>query len=185
MTDVENPSAPPGKSRKYARHELERRFLLAGMPPGRVTHTAAIVDRYLDGTRLRVRKMIDDDARVYYKLTQKVPAPNGAPGLITTVYLTEEEHARLAAVPARVLEKTRFGVPPFGVDVFAAPRDGLFLAEVEFDCEPEMRRFAPPPWAIAEVTMDPRFAGGRLVTTGEAELSALLGGFGLTPRRSG
>src|SRR5262245_26286823 len=101
---LENPSAPPGKSGKYARPELERRFLLAEMLPGKIERTAEITDRYLNGTRLRLRRMTvrtaKHDARVFYKLTQKVPLPQGGPGLITTVYLSEDEHERLAAVPA-------------------------------------------------------------------------------------
>jgi CYTH domain-containing protein len=179
---LENPSAPPGKSDKYARPELERRFLLAGVPAGDVEKTAEIHDRYLDGTRLRLRKTIEwgqHGTRVFYKLTQKVPAPSGGPGLITTVYLSEDEHQRLATVPALVLEKTRTSVGPFGVDAFAAPREGLFLAECEFETAAEMEGFAAPRWAIAEVTSDPRFTGGRLVRTGRDDLTALLQTFGI------
>jgi CYTH domain-containing protein len=179
---MENPSAPPGKSGKYARRELERRFLLAGPPPGDVVGTAEIRDRYIEGTRLRLRTMVERvgaGTRTFYKLTQKVPAPDGAPGLITTVYLTEGEHARFLALPALVLEKTRLSVPPFGVDVFAAPLAGLFLAEAEFESEGEMRAFAPPPWAVAEVTLDARFTGGRFVRMSHDELLELLRGFGI------
>ncbi len=180
---VTNESAPAGKSEKYARREFERRFLLAGMPPGEVRKTTEIVDRYLEGTRIRLRKMTERTsagARVVYKLTQKVPAEGGGPGLVTTMYLSEGEHARLAALPALVLEKTRSSLPPFGVDAVAAPRDGLFLAEAEFDTELELQRLAAPSWAIAEVTSDPRFTGGRIVATSRAELAALLRGFGVT-----
>ncbi len=57
--------------------------------------------------------------------------------------------------------------------MFAPPRAGLFLGEVEFETDEEMRAFAPPAWAIAEVTRDVRFAGGCLVTTTETELLSL------------
>jgi len=186
---LENPSAPPGKSGKYARPELERRFLLAGMLPGKIERTAEITDRYLDGTRLRLRRMIvrtaEGDARAFYKLTQKVPLPQGGPGLITTVYLSEDEHERLATVPALVLAKTRFSIPPFGVDAFGPPREGLLLAEAEFESHVEMHSFAVPSWAIAEVTNDPRFSGGCLVATGRAEIVTLLRGFGIALEPSG
>jgi hypothetical protein len=110
-----NPSAPPGKSTKYAQRELERRFLLARVPEGsgEVVRTTGIVDRYLEGTRLRLRRATEG-ARVVYKLTQKIPGDDGGPGLITTMYVSEDEHARLSAIPARVLEKTRLSMPPFG-----------------------------------------------------------------------
>jgi hypothetical protein len=177
-----NPSAPPGKSLKYARPEWERRFLLAGLPPGEVVKTATLTDRYLAGTRLRLRHMVEagpGGTRTFHKLTQKVPAPDGGPGLITTVYLGEDEHARLSALPAAVLRKTRHSIPPFGVDVFAPPLDGLLLAEVEFDAAEAMHAFAPPSWAVAEVTRDVRFTGGRLATTSSGELTALLLAFGI------
>jgi CYTH domain-containing protein len=172
---VTNASAPPGKATKYARPELERRFLVATMPPGAIAKTTRLVDRYLEGTRLRLRAATEGD-RTIYKLTQKIP---GAPGLITTIYLDEAEHARLATLPALVLEKTRHAMPPFTIDVFARPRAGLFLAEAELADAEQLARLTPPPWAIAEVTHDARFTGGRLAATTEPELAALLASFGL------
>lgn len=188
MTDeaeLRNPSAPIGKSEKYARREYERRFLIEGMPSGEPEGSVTICDRYLEGTRLRLRRAVAAGAGaagIVYKLTQKARPLHGQPELVTTVYLNEKEYERLAVLPARVLEKTRVSIPPFGIDVFAPPRAGLFLAEVEFESQEEMQRFAPPTWAVAEVTLDSRFAGGRLAETGEAELSGLLRSLGLSPK---
>jgi CYTH domain-containing protein len=39
---------------------------------------------------------------------------------------------------------------------------GLVLAEVSFDTDEELDRFAKPAFALAEVTNDPVFSGGRL-----------------------
>jgi CYTH domain-containing protein len=183
---VTNPSAPPGKSTKYARRELERRFLLATVPEGwrEVARTTVIVDRYLEGTRLRIRRATEGD-RVVYKLTQKIPGEHGSPGLITTMYVSEEEHARLSVIPARVLSKTRLSVPPFGVDVFdfsfsfPLPGAGLVLAEAEFETEEQMRLLSPPAWSVAEVTLDPRFTGGSLASSSRDELAAWLCEFGI------
>lgn len=50
---------PPGEpicEGKYARAERERRFLMAGPPVSAVTASRRITDRYLPGTRLRVRR---------------------------------------------------------------------------------------------------------------------------------
>jgi CYTH domain-containing protein len=174
----------PDKSGKYARPERERRFLLRQQPPGLVDRAVAIHDRYLDGTRLRLRRTTEsagDEVRVVFKLTQKMPPP--APGgtlLLTTMYLSADEHARLAAIPALVVEKTRFHVGELGVDVFAGALAGLVLAEVEFDDAIAMARYAAPPFAVAEVTEDPRFSGGQLARTPRLELSALLRPFGIT-----
>jgi len=179
-TGLLNPAAPPGKSQRYAKPERERRFLLAGCPPGSVERTTHIVDRYFVGTRLRLRKALETrgtSTETYYQLTQKIPAPEGGPGLLCTTYLNSEEYALLALLPGAVLRKTRYSIPPFGVDEFAAPLKGLFLAEVEFDDAAAMAAFHPPAWIIAEVTFDSRFSGGNLVSMQPEDLAALLASF--------
>jgi len=179
---VLNTSAPGGKSRKYARVERERRFLLANPPDlEAATRTVRIVDRYIRRTRMRLRQTVETSASaplVVYKLTQKMAAPDGGPGLITTMYLSEEEYRTFAAVPADELRKTRDSIPPFGVDRFERELEGLTMAEVEFESDAEMRDFVAPA-AVAEVTRDERFTGGRLATTTREQLAALLLSFGL------
>ncbi|MHB8813570.1 MAG: CYTH domain-containing protein [Steroidobacteraceae bacterium] len=182
-----NPSAPAGKSQKYARPERERRFLLAGRPADAVEKTAHIVDRYLVGTRLRLRQMIEfrgTSTSTYYKLTQKVPAADGGPGLMSTTYLNPEEYSLLASLPAAVLRKTRYSVPPFGIDAYEAPLRGLFVAEVEFDAAAAMSAFSPPAWIVAEVTLDSRFTGGHFSTMQSGDLVGLLSAFGLHSAKS-
>ena len=78
-----------------------------------------------------------------------------------------------------MLRKTRYSVPPFGVDAYEPPLSGLFIAEVEFDSDAAMNSFSPPSWAVAEVTVDSRFTGGHLVTMESVELFGLLSSFGL------
>ncbi|HEY1891335.1 MAG TPA: hypothetical protein VGG63_13055 [Steroidobacteraceae bacterium] len=183
-TTLVNPSAPAGKSARYAKPELERRFLAAGVPGGAVDKTAYIVDRYLVGTRLRLRQMIETRGAVtstYCKFTQKVPAPDGGPGLISTTYLNPDEYELLATLPAAILRKTRYSVPPFGIDEYEAPLAGLYVAEVEFDDDAAMRAFSPPPWVIAEVTLDSRFTGGHFAKMQPEDLTVLLSAFGLRP----
>ncbi|WP_460967778.1 hypothetical protein [Pedococcus soli] len=53
--------------RKYSVVERERGYLLARLPEG-VTVTKDIVDRYLTGTRLRLREVREDDIVVTRKL---------------------------------------------------------------------------------------------------------------------
>jgi hypothetical protein len=181
---MEHPDAPPGKALKYARAELERRFLLARVPDGPCVRRAAITDLYVTGTRLRLRLSVEttvDGPTVSRKFTQKIPAPGGGPGLITTVYLDEAEHAVLAGLPGFGLTKTRHSVPPFGLDVFTGNLAGLLMAEIEFENPEEQRRFQMQLDVIAEVTADPRFSGGRLALTERSEMLALLAEFGLEP----
>lgn len=171
-------AAPAGKERRYARLELERRFLFRAVPPGDAVRTVGIVDRYLTGTRLRLRAATDGGATTY-KLTQKVPAPDGAPGLITTMYLTAAEHDVVGRLPGAVLRKTRLSVPPLGVDVFEGELAGLVLGEVEFDDAAALAAFEQPPDAVAEVTRDVRLTGGRLAVTTAVELAATLRSYGV------
>jgi CYTH domain-containing protein len=184
VAQVVNPSAPADKSRKYALPERERRFLLARLPAGRtIVRTAQITDNYLLGTRLRIRHVVetaDGSTTMLYKLTQKVPAADDGPGLITTIYLSQAEYDALVTLPARQLRKTRYSMPPLGVDVFDPPLHGLVVAEAEFPSDATLHAFVPPPFAVAEVTRDPRFAGGSLVTTERNELLRVLASFGIS-----
>jgi CYTH domain-containing protein len=171
--------AQPGK---YARVERERRFLLTGLPEDRpVTAIRKITDRYLTGTTLRLRHIADQRDGDQYKFTQKIPAGNPGPvqGLITNTYLTKAEYDLLARLPGKTLTKTRYSVPPFGIDVFAPPLHGLVLAEAEFDHDDAMLAFRPPSYVIAEVTADRRFTGGRLVNTTREQLTAWLADYGI------
>ncbi|WP_225850807.1 hypothetical protein [Streptomyces sp. HPF1205] len=178
-------AAGPVAGGKYARIERERRFLLAGPPPASaVTATRRITDRYLPGTRLRLRRVEGPDrGTVEYKLTQKVPAgrPGPVQGLITNTYLSRSEYDLLASLPAAVLSKTRLSVPPLGVDVFDPPLHGLILAEAEFATDEAALSFRPPAGCVAEVTDDARFTGGSLVRTDRRDLLARLAEYGIEP----
>jgi len=84
---VSVPRKPPLRDGKYSRIEREKRFLLVG-PPSAAAGAARrrITDRYLPGSRLRLRcvEFLDSGAREF-KFTQKVPAdqPGYIQGLIT------------------------------------------------------------------------------------------------------
>lgn len=168
---------------KYARVERERRFLLEAPPaPSSVTVTRVITDRYLPGTRLRLRRSESrDGGAAELKLTQKIPAgrPGAVQGLITTTYLSRAEYDLLASLPAAVLTKTRLSVPPLGVDVFDGPLTGLVLAEAEFADDEESLAFEPPAECAAEVTDDIRFTGGSLATASREALAGWLAEYGI------
>ena len=95
---------------KYALVERERRFLLAAAPePSQAKEVRRITDRYLTGTRIRLRR-VDRSAPdpSEFKLTQKVSADRPGPvqGTITNTYLSEAEYDVFAVLPAAVLTKT-------------------------------------------------------------------------------
>ena len=95
-----------------------------------------IRDRYLIGTRLRLREVTDADGTVVRKLGHKVRLGDG-PGEVacTSVYLDDTEWDLLAALPADILEKRRTVIPVEGgavaVDVFGGHLVGLVLAEID------------------------------------------------------
>lgn len=141
-----------------------------------------ITDRYLTGTRLRLRLVEYPGSQpTEYKLTQKVPAGRPGPvrGLITNMYLSEDEYSVFATLPAEVLSKTRVSVPPLSIDIFRPPLHGLVLAEAEFTTDSQASCFRPPACGLAEVTDDARFAGGRLARTQRNELLAWLSEYGI------
>jgi CYTH domain-containing protein len=160
---------------KYARVEVERRFLLAGVPHGtEVLAVHEIDDRYLDGTRLRLRRMARVGGSTQLKLTQKLPAPDGRgrQGELTTLYLSEAEHAALAGVPAAPLRKSRLSVAPYGIDVFHDALEGLVLAEAEFASVEDAAALRPAPFCHGEVTADRRFTGGELARATREQVRA-------------
>ena len=167
---------------KYSRLERERRFLLTGFPHhAKVTQIRRIIDRYIDGTTLRLRQQTDQNGATIFKFTQKVAsrAAGAQQGFITNMYLTADEFAILAQLPARLLSKTRYSVPPFGIDVFEGTAQGLVLAEAEFESAAEADTLLLPPFIACEVSDDDRFTGGRLVCASRQELESWLADYGI------
>ncbi len=102
-------------SLKYAHVERERRWLLASVPDTAGSRVLRIVDRYVAGTRLRLRETTAADGTVVRKLGHKVRIGEGAREVAhTSLYLDDAEWDLLAALPARTLTKTRTLVPVAG-----------------------------------------------------------------------
>ena len=169
---------------KYARIEIERRFLLEGVPEAaEVLAINEIADRYLDGTRLRLRRMARVGGPTQLKLTQKLPDPDGArQGALTTIYLSEAEHAAFAQLPAATLSKSRLSIAPYGVDVFHGELEGLYLAEAEFATMEDALALVPAAFCRAEVTADQRFTGGELVRASGEQVRAWAREYGVQLR---
>jgi CYTH domain-containing protein len=167
---------------KYARVERERRFLLAQFPSNvNVVRNRRIVDRYIEDTTLRIRKQSYNDGLVTFKLTQKIPmrASGSQQGFITSIHLTEGEFHVLTQLPARKLTKTRFSVPPFGIDVFDGTLQGLILTEAGFDSAETAEALSVPSFVAAEVSADERFTGGQLVRASRQDMQSWLSEYGL------
>jgi len=156
---------------KYARVERERRFLLNDLPEGlgRTDPHVQITDNYITGTRLRIRKVRDPKTNKWtVKFTQKfAPNPNDlSRTMITNTYLTALEADTLSVFEANEIRKNRyyfdFEGRRFSVDMFLGDLLGLVLAETSFATDKEMREFQTPSFALADVTNNEIFTGGRL-----------------------
>ena len=140
-----------------------------------------ITDRYISNSRLRLRYQTDSDGSAMFKLTQKVAsAGSGAQqGFLTTMYLDPAEFRILAELPAKQLKKTRYSVPPFGIDVFEGSLAGLILAEAEFESASEADSLIIPPFIVREVSEDVRFTGGQLAHAPRQEVQNWLSDYGV------
>jgi CYTH domain-containing protein len=164
---------------KYALLENERRFLVRRPPDLAGTRARLIEDRYLDGGRLRLRRVTHlDGSPTEHKLCKKYGSADPASGPIVNIYLTEAEHAALAALPGRPLGKRRHTVlydgRAFSVDVFEGALAGLVMCEAEAPTVEAIRALKFPPWAGREVTDDRFFSGGCLCAITAVELAARL-----------
>ncbi len=152
---------------KYAVGEYERRFLLDEIPAG-ATDPRRIVDLYVDGTRLRLRRVDRPGAEPDRKLGHKRRLNTSDPRAImhTSLYLDEDEFRVLGALPAKRLVKTRWAIEvdgrPCAVNVFEESLAGLVLMEVDLGDPSLLDEFVPPSWAGSEVSDDEAFTGGGL-----------------------
>lgn len=167
---------------KYARIERERRFLMQGLPEDvdRADYQR-IIDRYIPGTRLRLRRIESPTGEtVALKLTQKYSPDtgNGTDTIITNLYLNEEEFDLLAGLDGLPLHKRRYSYHHDGrrysIDVFEGVLTGLILCEIEAESAESLATIPLPPFALREVTDDLFYTGGHLITTTRDEIQASL-----------
>lgn len=167
---------------KYARLEIERRFLVdrARAPDLRPLPFSLIEDLYIDGGRLRLRTLTDSrtGARTF-KLGKKYAGGDPMAAPITNLYLTQAEHATFAGLPGAPLSKVRHRLEHArttfsSVDVFLGELQGLVLCESEAATREAALALKVPPWAAREVTDDPFFTGGNLCRVSAAELKRRL-----------
>ena len=175
---------------KYARVERERSYLLRDLPKGltRADHHLQITDNYITGTRLRIRKVRDPKTNKWVvKFTQKF-APNThdfSRTIITNTYLTAIEAETLSMFDANEIRKNRYKFEfegrTFSIDMFIGDLFGLVLAETGFESDEEMDNFPLPPFALADVTNDELFTGGRLSELTFADIQSEVESSGLLP----
>jgi adenylate cyclase len=148
--------------------EIERKFLVAELPPGldeapatRIEQGYVAVDD--DGTEVRIRRRGEETV-----LTIKSGSGRAR---------TEEEFAIDAARFARLwpltegrrIEKTRHVIgtaPAIELDLYDGALEGLRVAEVEFPDDAAADAFLAPAWFGPEVTDDARYKNRALARDG-------------------
>jgi len=149
-------------SLKYAIVERERRFLVSKLPA--VAHERRrIVDRYITGTRLRLREVVTEDGVVTRKLGHKVRLGAGPHEIAcTSLYLDDDEWDVLSRLPAKTLRKVRHLVTRSGVTVAIDELDdGTLLAEID---DQDGAPVPVPSWldVVRDVTDEERWTGAQL-----------------------
>ena len=134
--------------------EIERKYLVTAPPSDYHTWEAVQMEQAYLCTEPVVRVRRENDS---YVLTYK------SKGLLAreeyNLPLTKESYLHLREKADGVLiSKTRYLLPLTGtdltieLDVFDAPYEGLYLAEVEFPDEASANAFVPPVWFGKDVT---------------------------------
>jgi hypothetical protein len=142
--------------------EIERRWLADLGEIGSLDGMARrmIDDLYIEGTRLRLRRVVEPNGERIFKLGKKYGKRSPRVEPITTLNLTEAEYTRLAILPGRRVSKQRLVLASGSLDLY--PRhepDPLAIFEVEFPNEAAAELYRPPPFVTREVTGDPAYSG--------------------------
>ena len=126
-------------------------------------------DRYIDGTRLRLRRQTGADGTIW-KLARKYGA--SVPGVepMTNLYLSADEYALLSALPGADVVKRRWNVREEGVrfvvDRFEDALSGRIIAEVEAADPESLWALRPAAWCGREITGEAAFGGAALARDG-------------------
>jgi CYTH domain-containing protein len=163
---------------KYSRIEYARRFIVEPgsdwknfVEPYSKTHE----DKYLRGSRLRLRILKDSDSdRQLLKLTKKFESDSPYVRQIITLILSPGEYELLDGLEGNRVRKTRcyhsYLGQIFSIDVFEGELSSLLICETERDSLEDLMSAEFPAYASREVTEDAFFTGGNLCQTTHTEL---------------
>jgi CYTH domain-containing protein len=141
--------------------EVERRWQVDRAAVGELANVPyrLFEDLYVDGSRLRLRKITEPNGNALYKFGRKYGKRSPLSEPITTLYLTETEYRQLSCLPGLSTSKHRYAVAGGSLDVYQRPHSGLMIFELEFDDETAAQRYQPPHFVTREITGDSTFSG--------------------------
>lgn len=151
--------------------EIERKFLVPSPPADLTNHPHSdLIQGYLaielGRAQVRVRRRRDGGPETdRHQLTAKMR--EGTVRDEVNLAISADDFEKLWPLTiGRRLHKTRYRIPHgdrvIEVDVFHGAREGLVIAEVEFDSLEQCDAFTPPGWLGREVTRDPSYKNSHL-----------------------
>jgi CYTH domain-containing protein len=155
---------------KTNRTEIRSTFLLEGLPEPltRASAHIQIFDKYIEGTRLRLRSIRDPQTTAWTRILQQRFPIDVSTIKSSEIYLNEIEYAHFQTFEGTEIRKNRyfheFDGRSFAFDVYLGKLWGLNMARVEFETRAEQEEFLPPPFVVFEVTNNPFFLGETLVS---------------------
>jgi CYTH domain-containing protein len=146
---------------KYTAEEIERRWLVELLEIGSLADVSVrqIEDRYLQGTALRLRKIVEPSGAATYKLGKKYGKSTRLSEPVVSIYLGELEHDVFSKLPGAVASKARYALLGGSLDVYRSPRPGFAVFEVEFATEEEASAYVPPGFTREEITGNESYSG--------------------------
>lgn len=144
--------------------EIERKFLLAGLPTELENVAATRIDQgYLNADKERATRVrVTSDGQAL--LTVKGVSRGASRVEIETSIDIKAARSMLTMVEGSIVSKLRrkvlFDGNIWEVDVFLGDNEGLVVAEIELTSEDQV--FTRPAWVGAEITQDERYANSSL-----------------------
>jgi CYTH domain-containing protein len=164
---------------KTAQSEFHRLFLIEKLPEplGPASRHLQILDRYIDGTRIRLRQMRDPYSNERTQILQKRIEPStGTESRSAEIHLDDHEYSLFDQFGGREIRKNRyfheFDLVMYAFDVYLGPLKGLNLARVDFETGDAALDLAPPGFSVIEVTNEPFFAGKHLANKDFSEVAS-------------
>jgi len=151
---------------KYGKHEFERTYLLSKdcLIGNKIDSTKRIKDKYIEGTSLRLRRVVGENY-ITYKLTKKEKLNPPKRGIlkINTLYLSKEEYERISHLDGIEIEKERYVIKvdqtKIGIDRVILNDRSIYIGEIEFETENQMNAFKMPFPYFEEITGNDKYSG--------------------------
>lgn len=164
---------------KTAQSEFHRLFLIEKLPEplGPASRHLQILDKYIEGTRIRLRQMRDPYSNERTQMLQKRIEPStGAETRSAEVHLDDHEYSLFDHFSGQEIRKNRyfheFDLVAYAFDMYLGQLKGLKLARAEFETGDEGRDFTPPDFSVIEVTNELFFSGEHLANKVFSEVAS-------------